>query len=268
VKLSSLQAMVSVLLAAVICVPAWASNTDTTSTMPGTLNYVEGHVQFNDTSLDSKSVGESMLGVDQTLNTKRGKAELVLTPGVFLRAGDNTSVKMVADSLTNTELELLKGEAMVEVTDLYKENDIRIREGNATARLLKPGLYDFDLNQNEIRVFNGKASVTEGDRHVMLKSGRDTALTGDSFTKPRKFDKEAFENDLYRWSNLRSTYIAEANEGSGQWTMAYGWYGPGWWGPGWWGPGWGWGWGGWGWDGWGWDGWWGPGWGGWWGPWW
>jgi hypothetical protein len=261
-KLSRLQGMASLCLAAILCVPAWASNTDTDSALPGTLNYVEGHAQFNGTSLNSKSVGESTLGVGQTLSTQGGKAELVLTPGVFLRAGDNTSVKMVADSLTNTMLKLVEGHAMVEVTELYKQNDIRIREGNTVTRLLKPGLYDFDLNQNQVRVFDGKAIVSEGDRHVTLKAGHDTTLADNALSKSHKFNKEAFVNDeLYKWNSLRSTYLAEANVGSAQWAMTNGWYdwgwgwGPGWWGPGWWGPGWGWGWGGWGW-------------GGWWGPWW
>jgi FecR protein len=244
-KPSKFQVMAGSFLAGILCVPAWASNTDANSAVPGTLNYVEGQAQFGDTSLSPKSIGQSTLEVGQTLNTERGNAELVLTPGVFLRAGNNTSVKMVADSLTNTDLDLLKGHAMVEVTDLYKQNDIRVQEGNATARLLKTGLYDFDLKWNQIRVFEGKAVVHEGDRDVVLKRGHEITLAENAPKKSQKFDKETLTQDeLWKWSTLRSTYLAEANEGSAQWTAVNGWYGPGW--------------------GWGWGGWWGPGWGGWW----
>ena len=155
-KLFRLQVFSGLFLAAILCVSAWGSSPDTKSALPGTLNYIEGQAQFNDQLLNAKSVGEATLEVGQTLSTQNGKAEILLTPGVFLRAGGNTSVKMVADGLTKTELDLVQGHAMVEVADLYKENDIRIQAGNATARLLKPGLYDFDLNQNQIRVFDGR----------------------------------------------------------------------------------------------------------------
>ncbi len=155
-KLFRLQAVAGLVLAAILSVPVWATNAGTNSALPGTLNYVEGQAQFNDQTLNAKSVGEATLAVGQTLTTQNGKAEILLTPGVFLRAGDNTSVKMVADGLTNTALDVVQGHAMVEVADLYKQNDIRIQAGNAIAHLLKPGLYDFDLNQNQIRVFDGE----------------------------------------------------------------------------------------------------------------
>jgi len=245
-KLFRLQVFLGLFLAAVLCVPAWATNTGANSALPGTLNYVEGQAQFNDQTVDSKSVGQATLEVGQTLSTQNGKAEILLTPGVFLRAGDGTVVKMVADGLTNTELDLVQGHAMVEVADLYKQNDIRIQAGNAVAHLLKPGLYDFDLNQNQIRVFDGKAEVQEGDRQVTVKSGHEIAITDNAPRKAAKFDKKALENDdLYKWSSLRSAYLAEANVDAARTVVVNG-YGPGWWGPGFWGPGFG----GWWWDPW------------------
>lgn len=193
-------------------------------------------------------MGET-LEVGQTLNTERGRAELVLTPGVYLRAGHNTSLKMDDNSISDTALHLLHGHAMVDVTEFHKQNDIRIQEGNATARLLKTGLYDFDLSSNQIRVLKGKALVHEGDRNVMLKGGHDITLADNAPTKAQKFDQSKLEaSSLYRWNHLRSTYTEESNPAN-QWD----WYDP-YWGPywgSWWGPGWGWGWGGWG-------GWWGP----------
>jgi hypothetical protein len=246
-KLFRLQVFLGLFLAAILCVPVWATNTRANSALPGTLNYVEGQAQVNDQSVNPKSVGEAMLEVGQTLTTQNGKAKILLTPGVFLRAGDNTEVKMVADSLTNTELAVLQGHAMVEVADLYKQNNIRIQAGNATARLLKPGLYDFDLNGSQIRVFDGQASVQEGDRQVTVKGGHEIPLADNAPKKAEKFDKKAFENDdLYKWSSLRSAYLAEANVDAARTVLVNGWYGPGWWGPGFWGPGWG----GWWWDPW------------------
>jgi hypothetical protein len=246
-KLFRLQVFTGLFLAAILSVPVWATNAGANSALPGTLNYVEGQAQFNDQPLNAKSVGQAMLEVGQTLSTQNGKAEILLTPGVFLRAGNDTSVTMEADGLTNTALDLVQGHAMVEVADLYKQNDIRIRAGDATAHLLKAGLYDFDLNRNQIRVFDGKATVQEGDREVTVKSGHEVALANEAPKKAGKFDKKAYENDdLYKWSSLRSAYLAEANVDAARTVVVNGWYGPGWWGPGFWGPGFG----GWWWDPW------------------
>jgi hypothetical protein len=215
------------------------------------LNYVEGQAYVAGERLDHDSIGKTTVEVGQTLSTNTGKAEILLTPGVFLRAGDNTAVKMMAAGLADTDLSLMQGHAMVEVDQIYPQNNIRMMEGNATARIMKPGLYDFDLQQNEMRVFDGQAMVQEGDRQIKLKAGHELAVAAGGPEKAEKFDKNAMSgDDLYRWSSLRSDYEAEANVDAGRLVVADGRYGAGFWGPGW-GPGW-----------------WGPGWGGWyWDPW-
>jgi len=77
------------------------------------------------------------LSVDngQSLKTQAGKAELLLTPGVFFRLGDNSSPTMISPSLTDTELRLDKGEATVEVAELHPENNVGIAEDGAKIRL-------------------------------------------------------------------------------------------------------------------------------------
>jgi len=76
-------------------------------------------------------------------HNESGKAEVLLTPGVFLRIGSNSSVKMVSPNLTNTEVAVEEGEATVEVTEIHKQNDIRIDADGVTTRLVKNGFYDF-----------------------------------------------------------------------------------------------------------------------------
>lgn len=46
-------------------------------------------------------------------------------------------------------------------------------------------------------------------------------------------DEVTKNDDLYRWSSLRSEYLSEANVNAAQRYYVNGWYGPGWWGPGW-----------------------------------
>ncbi|MGA8503765.1 MAG: hypothetical protein WB683_19605 [Candidatus Sulfotelmatobacter sp.] len=247
-KLLQVQGLTILFLAAVLSVPAWGSSASPNSAVPGTLNYVEGQAYIGDQSIDHNSIGKTTLETGQSLNTERGKAEILLTPGVFLRAGDNTSVKMVAAGLTDTELDLTHGHAMVEVDQIYPQNDLSIMQGSATARIMKPGLYDFDSQQNQIRVFDGEAMVQEGDKEIKVKGSHELTVAANAPEKAEKFDKKALSaDDLYRWSSLRSDYVAEANVDAARIVVADGW-GPGWWGAGFWGPGWGW-------DGWYWDPW-------------
>ncbi len=235
--LPSWEAMGAFLLAAILSAPAWGyETTNANSAVPGTLNYVEGQTSISKEVLNSKSIGSAEVQPGQSLDTGNGKAEVLLTPGVFLRVGDNSSVKMISPSLTNTEVGVNQGEAMIEVAEIHPENYIRVTEDGATAQLLKTGLYDFDQKQQELRVFDGKALVEDGGAQVKVKGGHELSLASGAPLKANKFDKDAYqENDLYRWSDLRSEYLAEANVDAARIYEINGW-GP--WGAGWWGAGW------------------------------
>jgi len=203
----------SCLLAAILSVPAWGNNTDNGhNAMPGTLNYVEGEASMGDQTLNSKSVGTADLENGQVLQTGSGKAEMLLTPGVYLRLGSNSSVKMISNSLTNTQVSLRAGEVMLEVDQLYKENFIHISQPGADTRVVKAGLYDFDANRHIVRVFDGKAIVSADERNTTVKKGHEVALNS-ARLKAADFDKKEVtqSDDLYRWSSLRSQYLSEAN---------------------------------------------------------
>ena len=234
--LPRLEAIASFFLAAILSAPAWSMDTSANSALPGTLNYVEGLVTMGAQALDSKSIGSAELQPGRSLKTENGKAEVLLTPGVFIRVGDNSSIKMISPSLTDTEVGINKGHAMIEVAEIHPENDIRVTEDGATTRLLKTGLYDFDARQETVRVFDGKASVVDSAGHATVKGGHEVELRGEGSLKAEKFKKKAYEEgDLYRWSSLRSAYLAEANIDAAGSYAANGW-GP--WGPGWWGADW------------------------------
>ncbi len=152
-----------------------------------------------------------------------------------MRIGVNSSVRMISPSLTDTEIGVNKGHAMIEVAEIHPENDIRVSEDGKIAQLLKTGLYDFDRNQ-ELRVFDGKALVENGSEHLIVKGGREVSLADDTAVKTQKFNKKAYqEGDLYRWSSLRSGYLAEANiDAAGIYAAnASGPWGAGWWGADW-----------------------------------
>ena len=222
------------LLAAILAIPVAFADTNRNPAVPGALNYVEGQVSIGSEYLTAKSVGSTQLEPGQSLTTKDGKTEMLLTPGVFVRLDKNSSAQMVSSSLTRTEVAINEGEALVEVDEIHPQNDIRVQQNGAITQLLKTGLYDFDAAHNLIRVLDGKAEVQENDHHVTVKGGHELALNDAAKPKTQKFDKKTFEaTDLFRFSSLRSDYLAEANVDAARVYYAGGVYGPGWIGAGW-----------------------------------
>lgn len=218
-----LVALASFILVAALSTPVYGAN----PARPGSINYVEGQVSIAGQALDAKAIGSAELQPGQSLDTQIGKAEVLLTPGAFLRLGDNSSVTMISPSLTDTEVRLDKGRATVEVAELHPENNLTVVQHGDAEHILKTGLYDFDADHNLFRVYEGKAVVRHSDRDVQLKGGHQLALD-DGSAKAEKFNKEQAQDDLYRWSSLRSSYTAEANVDRAQTYTFGGWYGPGW----------------------------------------
>ena len=208
--------------------PIWAA----APAIPGTINYIEGQVRLEGRSLSAKSAGSAAMEPNQILSTDHGKAEVLLTPGVFLRVGDNSSVRMVSPELANTSVELMSGEAMVEANEVLKGNNITVVDSGATTRLGKNGLYDFKTAPAEVAVYDGKASVMAGDQQVTVKKGKEVLLAGTMHAQ--SFDRKSGDA-LYAWSSLRSEYGSEASMAQARTLVVNG----GWWGPGWyWNPWW------------------------------
>jgi hypothetical protein len=200
---------------------------------PGTLNYVEGQASIDGRQISQKSVGSSELEPGQYLATAKGKAEILLTPGVFLRLDNDSMVKMVSPNLTHTEVELVNGRASVEADQLYPQNMVLIDQKNGQTQLLKNGLYEFNADNGTMRTFDGKAAVYPGNdmqsdvKPVNVKGGRQLTLTGEA-VKPQSFDKNRSHDDLYNWSSLRSQYLGEANVDLAAQYAGAGGFNPGW----------------------------------------
>ncbi len=227
---SSQKAIGSLFLAGILAVPVFSAPAGNMGpAQPGTVNYVEGQASIDSQPLNQNSVGTAGLQAGQTLATQNGKAEILLTPGVFLRVNGNTAVRMDSPSLENTALTVQSGRAMVEAGEILPANNIVMNENGASIRLEKKGLYDFDANRGLVRVFDGELEVTVNNRNYRVTSGHELALNAGDKLKARGFDKKAAQDDFYRWASLRASYLAEANvDAARTYTRGYGWYGAGW----------------------------------------
>jgi hypothetical protein len=215
--------------ALLLATTAWGA----VSAHPGMLNYVEGQARIDGRSVTSSSIGTADVREGQVIETGSGKAEVLLTPGVFLRLGENSSVRMDSAGLTDTRIAVLGGKVMIEADNLRKENNVQVADAGAVARLEKNGIYQFSASPAVVQTFDGKVRVTADDQSVELGKGHEATLQAPLVS--HKFDRKEGEKDsLYQWSKVRSEYLAEANLASARTLVVNnaGWYGGGWyWNP-------------------------------------
>jgi hypothetical protein len=210
----------------------------TISAKPGVVNYIEGTAYLNGNKLSEQATRATFLSAGDRLSTDAGKAEVLLTPGVFLRIGDNSEIHMIAPSLTDTQVEVVRGEAIIEAAGLMKDNRVQVTDHGASISIERNGLYRFKADDPPAAaVLEGKAEVYFGDKKVELGKNHEAVLS--AALKSEKFNPKQ-EDELYAWSNVRSEYDAAASYQSAQ-TAAASNYGGGWgnygfgglYGPGW-----------------------------------
>lgn len=209
----------------VLSLPAYGAD----QARPGTVNYTEGAVYLDGQPLNSKNIGSTDMSAGQVLSTGQGKAEVLLTPGIFLRVDDNSSVKMISPSLTPTQVELEKGRASVEVDQLLKENVVQVVNGGVTTQLMKTGYYQFDASNPTVGVSKGEARVQLANgQSTKVKGGRQLALASGQIADLRI---DSNSDRLMNWSKLRSQYLSQANNQLASQYYSGGYY-PGWyWNP-------------------------------------
>ena len=177
----------------------------------GVVQYVEGRAYLNNQVVDPKFGQFPDIKEQQEFRTEEGRAEILLTPGVFLRMGENSSLRMLSNRLTDTRVEVLSGSAVVECAEVPKDNSIQLVYKGSTLSLLKKGLYRIDTEPARFRVYDGEAVLKTDSELVTLKSGKQLDLDG--ALTAQNFDRND-QDELYRWSDRRAGYIAQANVAS------------------------------------------------------
>jgi hypothetical protein len=196
-----------------LCVLALAAGSITAlaqsaiSARSGMIHYVEGQVYLDGEAVENQLGHFPEVKENGQLRTAEGRAEVLLTPGVFFRLGENSSFRMITNRLIDTRLEFLSGTAIVEAADIPKDNSVTVVYQEATIHIEKKGIYRFDSTPAQLRVFDGLAEVTQGDKTVDVKEGHEIALDTLAVSRFDKNDTDA----LNRWSERRAEYVAMAN---------------------------------------------------------
>ncbi len=200
------------------------------SARSGMIHFLEGRVLLDGQPVDSKFGQFPEVKEGLSLETEAGRAEVLLSPGVFLRMGENSAFRMVSSRLIDTRVEVVRGSAMVEVIELLKDNNVTLAVKGATVVPRKTGLYRVDADTGLVRVYDGEALVEQGSDRLTLKTARQTAVG--AVLSAQKFDNKVGDS-LYRWGQRRSGYVAMANiSGSRSLRDKGGWLSGGWyWNP-------------------------------------
>jgi len=187
---------------------------DMVSARAGMIQHIEGDV-FLDGGKVAMPAREKMFSQfpevkkGSTLTTTEGRAEILLSPGVTLRLGEDAAVRMIDSDLSDTKIELTEGMAIVEVIEMLKENLVTVTVGQASVQFRRAGTYKFHVSDKpELMVYDGQAEVTIAGQSKSYKKGNAVSL--EDVKLARKFDTEKGDA-LSRWSMRRSGYMAMAN---------------------------------------------------------
>lgn len=199
--------LVPALLVATCC-PAFAQSV--ISTHSGLVYFFDGVVYLGDQQLTQKFGRFPEIPQGGELRTAQGRAEVLLTPGVFLRLADNSSIRLAANNLSDTEVELLGGSAIVEATDASSPNAVQVIYKTWRVRLPQEGVYRLDAQPPLVTVYKGEARIAaEGaSEPVAAREGEMLPLAS---TLVPEIAVPAGNDAFKSWAMSRSQAVASDN---------------------------------------------------------
>jgi len=163
-----------------------------------------GFVNVVDGTANVRRQQQVQVGVP--IQTQAGShVELLLSPGSFLRIGENSVAVLDSVNLSNIVIRVVSGSAIVESATLNKDFPIHVTSGNLRVSIVSPGLYRF--SNESATVLNGK--LRDDGSGATVKKGQEVSSLGGS-NQVEKMES-ATADDLDAWSEERSADLAKAN---------------------------------------------------------
>jgi hypothetical protein len=182
------------------------------SARAGLVHYTEGEVFVGDKPIDVGDGKFAEVKNDEVLRTGYGRAEVLLTPGSFLRLSENSSVRMLSTKLTDARVEALAGDLLIEFGNENKDDALTLVFKDKVIHFKKSGIYRLNAEEGVFRVYSGEATVAAkaGDQEITtVKEAREVALNA-AVLSASKFDNKKGD-PFFRWASQRAGYIATAN---------------------------------------------------------
>ena len=197
----------SVALVTVLALPA--DGQSVISTHSGVVHFFEGSVYLDNQPLESHPGRFPSVPQGAELHTADGRAEVLLTPSVFVRLGERTTIRMLANQLSNTRVELLAGSAVVDAAEPVPGQSVTLVYKNWSVRFLEEGVYRIDADPARLWVLQGKAEVSPGGQPALsVEQGLDLPLA--AVLVPERF-VEPPRDALSVWAEGRQQSISADN---------------------------------------------------------
>jgi hypothetical protein len=163
-------------LVAVIILVLPASAQSVISTHSGVIHFFEGAVYLGDRPLESHLGKFPSVPQGTELRTADGRAEVLLTPGAFLRLGEKSAIRMVANDLADTRVELQTGSAIVDSGEPNSGTSITLIYKDWRVHFLQKGIYRINSDPPCLWVRTGQAEVFAGSNEQPISVGRAMSL--------------------------------------------------------------------------------------------
>src|SRR4026208_2487229 len=139
-------------------------------------------------------ITDDLAAGDRVQTSYDGRVEILLNPGSYLRVGGNSEVELSDNSLSNLEVRLLRGTAIVEATGGDGvELNINISTPHTKLAIVRYGLYRLNVvpgNATELIVRKGRVVLSDATQ-TKVKGGNKVVFssTNVSFAKLTKEEK-------------------------------------------------------------------------------
>ena len=180
------------------------------STHSGVVYFFEGAVFVEGERLEQKFGRFPEVGEGRELRTEHGRAEVLLTPGVFLRVGENSSVRMLSNKLVDTQVELLSGSAILESNEAQKGNFVTIIHKSWQVRVPKQGVYRIDADPPQLQVYKGGVEVSGSGQEAAIAVKEGETLPFAEVLLPER-TATAGTDPFKNWAMSRSQAITADN---------------------------------------------------------
>jgi len=183
----------------------------------GLIHFSDGSVYLDDQRLEQKPGKFEQMNNGSELRTEEGRAEVLLTPGTFLRVGSNSAIRMLSNKLEDTRVELLRGSAVLDQgTDTLADTSVTILYNLDQVQIKKAGRYRFDSEPPQVKVESGDAAVTDGTKTVEATAGYvvpfDNKLTARKVLGESTVTAPGSGDDLDRWDEARNNAVDKSNQ--------------------------------------------------------
>jgi hypothetical protein len=187
-----------------------ASAQSVRSARSGLVYFFEGNVFIGEQQLQQKFGHFQEIGDGAVLRTELGRAEVLLTSGVFLRIDQNSAIRMLSDNLADTRVELVRGSAIIEVSPEAKAPPDTVIYKTWQVHIPETSVVRIDSDPAQLRVLSGSAEVSAQGAfgNVTVHRGDVLPLTSVLVAEPATTPAS---DDFNIWAMNRSSVVSEDN---------------------------------------------------------